>query len=61
MNAMTTDTVSEHSALLFGEGWRSRREAEQQAEAAALQNARDAVIGDAELGGDVLLGAALTA
>jgi hypothetical protein len=61
MNVMTTDTASEHSGLLFGEGWRSRREAEEQAEAAALENARDAGFGDAEVAGDVLLGAALTA
>src|SRR5215831_20385061 len=41
--------------------WLLRLEAREPAEAAAFENARDASSGDADLGCDVLLGAALTA
>src|SRR2546430_9410850 len=41
--------------------WLLQLEAREPAEAAAFENARDAGFGDADLGCDVLLGAALTA
>ena len=47
-------------ALVAG-AWLLRLEAGEQTEAAALEDARDAGLGDAELGRNVLLGAALTA